>query len=649
MTMPPTTQTLAAACVALNQTVLDWSGNMRRITEGLDAARRAGARLVCFPELSITGYGAEDLFLAPWFERRAQELLAELVPRTKGIAAAVGTPVLYEGRIYNGIALMVDGALVGISLKQNLARDGIHYEPRWFSAWPKGKESQIVFAGVRCPVGDLVFDLAGVRIGFEICEDAWVQERTAESLARRGVQVVLNPSASHFSFGKALARRALVCDAARAFKVTYLYANMLGCEAGRTIYDGHCMIAESDGRLHEGQRCSFSESVLLCARVSVGAEQPQTLSGVSSGCRSGFSVTVPEPADAPAALHELGKHREFSDAMTLGLFDYLRKSRHCGFALSLSGGADSSALVVLIVGMVWRACAELGLEGCKARFAHWGALHACRTVEQVTSAMLVCVYQATQNSSEITLTAARELCHSLGVRFLSWDVEPLVAGYVSLVSGALGRDLGWERDDAALQNIQARVRSPGIWMIANIERRLLLATANRSEASVGYATMDGDTSGGLAPLGGVDKAYLREWLRWREFNSPEGHSPIAALRLVNQQAPTAELRPPTAHQTDEADLMPYRVLNRIEIAAIRERLSPRETLTAVSAEMSEYSRDELVRWVVRFYKLWSASQWKRERLAPAFHLDDHNVDPRSWCRFPILSGGYEEELEALAV
>src|SRR5476651_369814 len=130
-----------------------------------------------------------------------------------------------------------------------------------------------------------------------------------------------------------------------------------------------------------------------------------------------------------------------------------------------------------------------------------------------------------------------------------------------MVEQGLGRKLSWKTDDIALQNIQARVRSPGIWMVANLQNALLLATSNRSEAAVGYATMDGDTAGGLSPIAGIDKAFLRRWLVWLEQQGPLGIGPIPELAAVNAQAPTAELRPPSATQTDEADLMPYEILD----------------------------------------------------------------------------------------
>ena len=178
---------------------------------------------------------------------------------------------------------------------------------------------------------------------------------------------------------------------------------------------------------------------------------------------------------------------------------------------------------------------------------------------------------------------------------------------------------------------------------------MLVSTSNRSEAAVGYATMDGDTSGGLSPIAGIDKAFLRKWLIWMEQQGPEGIGNIPALISVNQQQPTAELRPFEDNQTDEDDLMPYDVLDLIERLAIRDKMMPIEVFDHIVTEFPHYEKGQLGKWVIRFFRLWCRNQWKRERYAPSFHLDDENLDPKTWCRFPILSGGYDFEIEQLQV
>jgi NAD+ synthase (glutamine-hydrolysing) len=265
-------------------------------------------------------------------------------------------------------------------------------------------------------------------------------------------------------------------------------------------------------------------------------------------------------------------------------------------------------------------------------------------------ALLACAYQPTENSGSVTRHAAEQIARTAGAEFHVIDVDAQYKGYIAAVETAIGRKLTWAVDDLTLQNIQARVRAPSIWMLANVRGAVLLTTSNRSEAAVGYATMDGDTAGGLAPLGGIDKTYLRSWLRWMETTGPAGAAPVAALQLINAQQPTAELRPPGhqgTSQTDEADLMPYVLLEAIEDAAIRDKHTPVEVLQELLPRYPDQTPIQLAAWIERFFRLWCRNQWKRERIAPSFHLDDRNVDPRSWCRFPILSGGFDRELAEL--
>ena len=324
-----------------------------------------------------------------------------------------------------------------------------------------------------------------------------------------------------------------------------------------------------------------------------------------------------------------GKMEEFTRAVTLGLFDYLRKSGARGYVVSLSGGADSSAAACL-VRLMWEiAKSELGDD--------FGGKMATRDFSE----MLLTAYQATENSGEVTRSAAETLAKAIRATHRELDVSGIHEAYVSMIGKAYGEKLEWEKYDIALQNIQARVRSPGIWMLANLRASILLTTSNRSEAAVGYATMDGDTSGGLAPLSGIDKAFLREWLRWVEVVGPRvggERRAIPELAVVNRQQPTAELRPQDDGQTDEGDLMPYPVLDFIERSFIRDRRGAEEIRELLGVAFPEFGEDLRATWVAKFFRLWRVNQWKRERYAPCFHLDDENLDPKTWCRWPILSG-----------
>jgi NAD+ synthase (glutamine-hydrolysing) len=642
---------IKAAVIALNQTPLDWQGNSTRIRAALKEAREQGAELVCMPELCITGYGCEDAFFAPDTWVRAWQSLVELLPDTRGMVVAFGLPVAHQHALYNVAALAVDGVLVGLAAKQNLAGDGIHYEPRWFKPWPTGIAD--VFhspEGDAIPIGDLVFDIGGTRIGFEICEDAWVAGRPGSRLATRAVDVILNPSASHFAFGKAQVRRRFVAEGSRSFGVAYLYANLLGNESGRIIYDGQLLIAQGGEIIAESERFSFQNVCLLSSTIDHQAgriaksrlvsHRPALPATADDGVARYDFPWKPQPADFRHAFPQstLTKEEEFTRAVALGLFDYLHKSRSSGFVVSLSGGADSSAVACLVRFMRDLAIAELGENA--------GGKLPSTDMEQ----LLLTAYQGTENSGEVTRQAARILADALGATHHELDLSQIHRAYLDLVLQAQGTPLDWKQHDIALQNIQARVRAPGIWMLANLRNALLLTTSNRSEAAVGYATMDGDTAGGLAPVSGIDKLFLRQWLRWLETTGPEingkRHS-IPQLSVVNQQIPTAELRPHDAAQTDEDDLMPYEVLDFIERAAIRDHQGPASIVELLDARFPDRTREDRLLWTRRFFTLWCRNQWKRERYAPGFHLDDENLDPKTWCRWPILSGGFSSELNQL--
>jgi NAD+ synthase (glutamine-hydrolysing) len=472
----------------------------------------------------------------------------------------------------------------------------------------------------------------------------------------------LNPSASHFAFGKDDVRERFVLEGSRAFGVSYVYSNLLGNEAGRAIYDGGAMIASAGRMLAIGPRFSFADAVLTSAVVDLDSTR---LSRSASGSfvpamdaepRNCVRVPFDYPRREPEAqavrraAWERGgavKEEEFTRALCLGLFDYLRKSRSHGFVVSLSGGADSATVACLVGMMVELGVKELGLVGFLKKLDYLTRIAPSTTAREVVCRLLACVYQSTRNSGEVTREAARTVAAAVGAEFLEFDVDALVEQYTEVVAAAIGRELSWDSDDLALQNIQARARAPGVWLLANLRGALLLSTSNRSEAAVGYATMDGDTAGGLSPIAGIDKAFIRRWLVWLEKEGPQGLAPIPALRAVNEQAPTAELRPQASKQTDEADLMPYELLDAIERAAIRDKHSPLEVYKLMRSEFGQYSSEQLHVWVERFFRLWCRNQWKRERYAPSFHLDDENLDPKTWCRFPILSGGFERELGEL--
>lgn len=690
---------LSLSLITVNQTPLDLRGNLERIK---NAVRLAGdeRQVICFPELSLTGYGCEDAFYMPYLVDGALKALLTLAKDTARLDAliVVGLPFRQNGLLYNCMALLHRGRVVALIPKQHLAGEGLHYEPRWFRAFQSAKGEFIASEETALDgayFGPAVIEYGDLRLGVEICEDAWVAGRPAIALAGASVDLILNPAASHFGFGKYDIRKSIVEASSREYHCLYATVNLLGNEAGRSIYDGSRIAASGGTILHESHRFSFQDACISQLTVSLSGmrqrrqriysrkEEMPDDGGALPVIKIDRSSSAPGfGRDASFARSEDASHRsssipgytieiktiiddtqpsrqgeaidtdavrfnEFLHAETLGLYDYMRKTASRGYTISLSGGADSAACALLVERMIRRGTSELG-----DHFFVKAGLPAS-SPREATKGMLHTIYQATAQSSETTESAAAEVAAALGANHHRIDIQDMVDRSKGLVEGVLERSLTWQTDDLALQNIQARARSPLVWMIANTTGSILIATGNRSESSVGYCTMDGDTSGGLAPIAGIDKAFLLRWLKHMEETGDE-FGPIPSLSYINAQQPTAELRPLEAKQTDEKDLMPYALLERIERLALQDLMPPSGILSILLAEKEagqarwttaaeHFTPDELKQAVSRFFQLWRGSQWKRERFAVSFHIDTYNVDPRSYLRFPVLSAKIEED------
>lgn len=640
---------LTLSTAALNQTALDFDGNTSRILRAIEIAKSNNSQILCLPELAICGYGCEDEFFSLSLAARCEAAVQEIVEYTDGIMTVLGCPIYLQGELFNCAVVVKDKKVLGISAKKSLAREGLHYEPRWFTPWVSGKKVEIEYAGQKnVDFGDLYFRVGNVGVGIEICEEAWGPEQSLNGVSG-ACEIVLNLSASHFAIGKNNSRRQLIADASRALCVVYAYSNLLGVDSGKSIYDGSCFIGFNGKILVESSRFALDDVVVHCCAVDLNLVRVYKLRQNSSS-RLGPSGLAPYAVRTEAfsnqfegiAVHREiyaarpSPEREFHDSITLALFDYMRKTHSKGYTVSLSGGCDSSATAYLVASMVHRGVDELGLsEFCRKTGFEPGKFS---DKKSLVAEILTCIYQSSANSSQVTEHAATELAKELSATFIKSSVKEVVDIYTAQAEKVMGRKLTWEADDVTLQNIQARARAPFPWMMANIKSHILLTTSNRSEVSVGYATMDGDSAGGLAPIAGINKAFLRRWLVWAEKDCDSGIGAVKSLGLVNSQQPTAELRPASAQQQDEKDLMPYEVLNHIERYMVRDKMGTSEIAEVLAKDFPAIDRDLLEQHVLRFRTLWRQSQWKRERFASSFHVDDYSLDPNSWCRFPIISG-----------
>ncbi len=651
---------IKVGAAALNQTALDWENNKTNIINAIIEAKNQAIQILCLPELCISGYGCEDQFYSLDLQQTALDILKEIIQETSDIITCVGLPLSIQNKIFNATAVIADRQLLGFVCKQHLPNYGLFYEDRWFHRWKAGQAVEVLIDGIKYLAGDVVFNFGDLKIGVEICEDAWVANRPGVRNFDRGVDILLNPSASPFAFNKFTTREQIVKDASRAFSCAYIYTNLLGNETGRLIFDGDAMICSGGDLLASSQRFSYADFTIVSAIVDIQTnkiDQSKIKSVLPFDYKQVNSVFEPQNLSTkPTQIAEIEafekggalKEEEFTRAVSLALFDYLRKSRSFGYTISLSGGADSCACTALCAMMIRLADESIGIEKLKEKLSYIPSLKDAKTLEDLTSRLILSIYQGTENSSDATLQSAKGLADSIGAQFKHIKINGLVESYMGLIEGQLDRKLSWATDDIPLQNIQARVRAPGVWLLANIHNHLLLATSNRSEVAVGYCTMDGDTAGSISPIAGVDKNWLRTWLIWLEKTGCEvkgKHIKVEGLRFVNQLQPTAELRPQANKQTDEKDLMPYAVLNKIENLAVRDKKSPSQVYQYLLAD--QVDKDNAFLWTNRFFRLYSRNQWKRERYAPGFHLDSYNLDPRSWSRFPILSGGFRYELQKL--
>ncbi len=630
---------IKVAVASLNLTPLALKENRSKILSAIKKAKDKDASVLALPELTVTSYGCEDYFLSISLVKSAWEILEDIASYSDNLVVGIGHPLVLNSSLFNCYSLLHRGKVIAIFPKIYLPSDGIHYEKRWFKSWNVGESSN--YKGI--PIGDIVVEIGDIRIGCEICEDSWSPKRKACNYAGSGVDIVFAPAASHFSIGKYKTRENIIREGSRALQAIFLHSNLLGNENGKTIYDGYSLIAAGGEIYSYIPPFSFKEVEIATSTIDIdrlkskrafsGSYLPSqhkifSFKAHLNDSKEAISRSVDSPSNSP--------EEEFVQSASLALFDYLTKSKSKGFVVSLSGGADSTTSAVLVYTMVRYGFAQLTADSFLQRVG----LEA-EDEKSTMKKLLTCVYQRTRNNSPETLKAAKEISNAIGATFYLLDIDNIVEDYIKLVEQTIGEKISWENADIALQNVQARSRVPSVWLIANLKNCLLITTSNKSESILGYATMDGDTSGSIAPIAGVRKTFILRWLRWMEKKGPKDIGPIPELKWVNSLTPSAELRPKELKQTDEEDLMPYEILDFIMLRVVSFKETPPEIFREIKERFPQYDDSTIIGWIEKFFSKMSKSQWKRERLAPSFHIEMDNVDPRSFFRFPILSGGFD--------
>ncbi len=550
------------ALAQIDTVVGDLDGNRDRILARLDEARSAGADLVLFPELAVTGYPPEDLLLRPDFLSAAARTLDQIAAKTVGIAALVGTPHL-DRDLFNACAVCVDGKIEAVYRKQFLPNYGVFDEDRYFQ-----------------PGRGLVLLRCGeTLVGPTVCEDIWQPGPPATDLALAGAHVVANISASPFHVGKGAEREEMLATRARDNACWIVYLNAVGAQ-DELIFDGCSLVLDENGDV-VARGPAFEEALLLVdvdpttavarrlrdarrrslARALRELPEPRVVE-IQPAAVQGRAAAAPVVADVLDALEEMRR------AIELGLRDYARKNGFTDVVLGLSGGIDSALTAAL-------ASEALGPEH------------------------VVCVSMPSRFSSEGTRADARLVAESLGARYLEIPIEPIVAAVDSALAEAFA---GTERG-VAEENVQARVRGLLVMALSNKYGWLVLATGNKSELSVGYATLYGDMAGGFALLKDVYKTDVYRLAR--HLNERAGRELIPASVL--DRAPSAELRP---DQRDEDSLPAYAELDRV-LEAYVELDSSREELTTDGFEPDV---------VERALALIDRAEFKRRQAPPGVKL-----------------------------
>ncbi|HEV7563060.1 MAG TPA: NAD(+) synthase [Solirubrobacterales bacterium] len=536
---------MRVALAQIDPTVGDIDGNSAKIAEWIGRAAEAGAELVIFPELCVPGYPAEDLYLKPHFIAANRRAVEELAAKVVGITALVGfaEPAPADGdfrRAYNATAVLADGAVRAIYRKMRLPNYAVFDEQRYF-----------------IPGSDpITVEVAGTAVGLTICEDCWAPGPPGQAEADAGAKLIANPSGSPYHRGKGRERETMFAERAREYGAHFAFCNLVGGQ-DELVFDGQSLVMAPDGSVL-ARAAQFEEELLVC-------EVP------------GEPGSLAEPLDDIDEVYA---------ALELGLRDYVAKNGFQHVGLALSGGIDSALVAMLAADAVGP--------------------------ERVT-----CVVMPSPHSSSETQQDARNIAANLGCELIEIEIEGVMNGYERALAGLLNPGeapkIGEEapphdparpsEPDLAAENIQARIRGNLMMALSNRHGWLVLTTGNKSEMSVGYATLYGDMAGGFAVIKDVPKGLVYELVRRRNERAGTELVPASVL----ERPPSAELRP---EQLDSDSLPDYDLLDRI-LEAYVERDEGREEM--IAAGMPAETVDEVVRLVDR-------SEYKRRQAAPGIRI-----------------------------
>ena len=560
--MPP--EPLRAALAQMNPTVGDIDGNAARIVDLVRRSRDEGAQLVVFPELALTGYPPEDLLLKTHFFTAVGAALRNLAASTQGIVAVLGFPERSDD-VYNAAAVLADGEVAAVYRKMHLPNYGVFDEQRYFQAGSQ----------------PATFELNGVRVGVTICEDIWEPGPPATDEALAGAEVIVNLSASPYHLGKGLERERMLVQRARDNLVAVLFCNAVGGQ-DELVFDGHSVAIDQEGEVL-ARAPQFEEALTLCTlnpgtvaaarlrdpRHRTAVRRERGSGGSLAESLGSFETACTEvPEQGGLLTPALGPEAEAYAALRLGLRDYTEKNRFEHVVLGLSGGIDSALVALLAVD-------ALGPE------------------------RVSCVVMPSPYSSDDTQADARAIASNLAADLIELDIEAPMRAYDEVLRDVFaGRE-----EDITEENIQARIRGNLLMALSNKFGWLVLTTGNKSELSVGYATLYGDMAGGFAVLKDVFKGLVYRLVEWRNADDRSQLVPASVL----ERPPSAELR---HEQRDDQSLPAYDVLDAILAGYVERDLDAAELVTL------GYPQED----VERMIRMVDRAEYKRRQAPPGIRI-----------------------------
>ncbi|MDO8748328.1 MAG: NAD+ synthase [Candidatus Omnitrophota bacterium] len=561
---------LRLAMAQINTCVGDFAGNAHKIINAIEQAKAQGSHIVCFPELAVCGYPPEDLLFKNSFIQENIRRLNQIKEKTSGIIAIVGSISKEKGALFNSAAVLANKKTIDIYHKIHLPNYGVFDEKRYFSSGSKFN----------------LYELNGLRLGVNICEDIWIEDGVINSQAQAGASLILTINASPYHTGKINLRQKMLKNQARKNKVFIAYINLVGGQ-DELVFDGQSMLISDKGKILS-LAAAFKEDLLA---VDLDLEKlPQKPKSKKTKV---ITIHLPEQKNIlqlipPARIQKLETTEEVFSALVLGTRDYCQKNGFSKVVLGLSGGVDSSLVAVI-------AAEALGRDN-------------------VIGAILPSRFNSPDSSDD-----AISLANNLGLKHSTIPIQEIFEKYLDI----LNPHFSGQPWNTAEENLQARIRGNILMALSNKFGWLVLTTGNKSEMGVGYATLYGDMAGGFAVIKDVPKTLV---YKLSGFYNQRENKEIIPQRVL-EKAPTAELR---ENQKDSDSLPVYETLDPILKYYIEDDLAVSEIIK------KSFKQEDVLKTV----RMVDTSEYKRRQSPPGV-----KITPRAFGRdrrMPITNRFKEE-------